>query len=341
MKEIFSHRLKGARKALGLSMEKLAEQIGVSKQMISKYEKGESLPDSRHLLLLSQVLHKEPDYFFRPIKIDVENIRFRKKSKVKGRILAQLQEQIIDKIEKYQEIEEILGIENKFANPLENIIIDSEEHVEQAAEYLRQQWKLWDNPIFSVTELLEKRGIKVLEIETDEHFDGLCAIIDDSAVIVVEKTENVERKRFTLLHELGHLLFNYIQDRKKSEKLANRFAGAMLLPQQAIIDNIGFKPKEIDSLSLEFLQKNYGISKPAIFYRLKDLQIITQSLFIAINKRKNFDPGFKIWLESSIYPVDESTDRFERLVYKALAQDLITYSKASDLLNISIEEIYR
>ncbi len=336
MKEIFAHRLKSARKAKGLSMEKLAGQIGVTKQMISKYEKGESLPDSRHLILLSQVLEKEPDYFFKPIKVDVNNIRFRKKAKLKGRILAQLQEQILDKIEKYQEIEEILGIENKFVNPFKSRNINNEDDAEQAAEELRKLWKLWDNPVFSVTDLLENHGIKILEIEADQHFDGLSAIIEQSAVIVVGKNDNVERKRFTLLHELGHLLLDNEQEPKKSEKLANRFAGAMLLPRQVIIENLGTNVSEKD---IEHLQKTYGISKPAIFYRLKDLQLINQSLFVKINKLKNIDPEFKSWYESSLYPVNESTDRFERLVYKALAQELISYSKAAQLLGISIEDL--
>ena len=50
-----SNRILQARKALGLSQEQLAEQIGVSRQSISKWETGQSAPELDKLVALSQV----------------------------------------------------------------------------------------------------------------------------------------------------------------------------------------------------------------------------------------------------------------------------------------------
>lgn len=44
-----------SRKALGLSQEQLAEQIGVSRQSISKWETGQSAPELDKLVVLSQI----------------------------------------------------------------------------------------------------------------------------------------------------------------------------------------------------------------------------------------------------------------------------------------------
>ena len=49
------------RKALGLSQEQLAEQVGVSRQSISKWETGQSVPELDKLLVLSQVFGVSTD----------------------------------------------------------------------------------------------------------------------------------------------------------------------------------------------------------------------------------------------------------------------------------------
>ena len=50
-----SNQILQARKALGLSQEQLAEQIGVSRQSISKWETGQSAPELDKLVALSRV----------------------------------------------------------------------------------------------------------------------------------------------------------------------------------------------------------------------------------------------------------------------------------------------
>ena len=52
----FSHQLLQARKRRGLSQLELAEQIGVSRQAVSKWETGEAAPDLVKLLALAEAL---------------------------------------------------------------------------------------------------------------------------------------------------------------------------------------------------------------------------------------------------------------------------------------------
>ncbi len=53
--KIFGDKLRGHRKNLGMSQDDVAEKIGVSAQAVSKWEKGECLPDCFNLKLLSEV----------------------------------------------------------------------------------------------------------------------------------------------------------------------------------------------------------------------------------------------------------------------------------------------
>ena len=56
-----SERIVQLRKALGLSQEQLAEQVGVSRQSISKWETGQSAPELEKLVTLSKIFHVSID----------------------------------------------------------------------------------------------------------------------------------------------------------------------------------------------------------------------------------------------------------------------------------------
>ena len=57
-----SEKLQNLRKAAGLSQEALAEQLGVTRQAVSKWETGEGKPDIDNLLPLAKLLHTTVDY---------------------------------------------------------------------------------------------------------------------------------------------------------------------------------------------------------------------------------------------------------------------------------------
>lgn len=57
-----SEKIYYCRKKAGLSQEALAEQIGVSRQAVSKWETGEAVPEVSKLPLLAQALHVSVDW---------------------------------------------------------------------------------------------------------------------------------------------------------------------------------------------------------------------------------------------------------------------------------------
>ena len=70
----------------------------------------------------------------------------------------------------------------------------------------------------------------VTEIEVGAQFDGLQATVADKPVIVVSKGWPGDRQRFTLAHELGHLLLHgRLTDGLDEERACHRFASAFLL----------------------------------------------------------------------------------------------------------------
>ena len=109
MENIVAYRIKNARKLKGLSQQDVADELQISKQMVSKYEKGISMPSSSKLLKLSRLFGLKIDYFFNSFKVDIGEVNFRKKSSFPMKKQNSLKEEIKINLENYLLIEETLS----------------------------------------------------------------------------------------------------------------------------------------------------------------------------------------------------------------------------------------
>jgi len=146
-----------------------------------------------------------------------------------------------------------------------------------------------------------------------------------------------DRQRFNLAHELGHLVLRIVGELIE-ERAVNRFAGAFLVPSEAAIQELGARRKALSYSELYLLKHRYGMSMQAWVYRAKDLGIISQSAaraHFADFRRMGWhrkEPGEQL--------DPEEPKRFERLVHRALAEDLISRSRAEELLMKPIGELW-
>ena len=191
-------------------------------------------------------------------------------------------------------------------------------------------------------ELLEERGIKVVSIELDK-IDGLTARVgrvgkEALPVILVNARDWRERQRFTLAHELGHMVLD-IAPGVDEEKAAHRFAGAFLMPAEALWSEIGKHRTSISLGELLRLKELFGASFQAITYRCRDLGILPETVFRNLFKvfadRGWRSPPFKE--PGAVAP--DRPKRFERLCYRALAEGAISEAKAAELLDLSVHEL--
>ncbi len=337
----FGERLNSARKMAGMSMEGLAQKAGavVSKQAINKYEKGKINPSSEVLLALANALDVKVDYFFRSSRITISGIEFRKRSRLTKKEEDRIKYQTIDFIQKYIEIEDILNTRQKYKNPVAHNRIQSHAEIECAALEIRKKWKLGNGPVPHLIELLEDNGLKIFEVEADERFDGLSGFAEDKTipVIAVLKKQDLVRKRFTIAHELGHLLLDFSEtEEKSSEKLCHAFAGALLLPKDVMEEELGRKRDKVTEWELKKLKGIYGASMQAIMARAYQLGIISDNAWRSFNIYIN-QKGWKK-NEPGTYEGKERANRFKQLVLHAAAEQIISYSKAAGLLNKPLAE---
>jgi len=330
-------RIKQARRANGYTLRKLAEQVGVSHQAISKYENSEDIPSSDVLVRLGESLKVKLDYFFRKNTVTVEKPRFRKhKSLLPRKEERSILSCVAENSERYLDIERSFKNDTieRFSFPTSvNCRVSTMEDVESRAEQLRIAWGIGLDAIENVVHLLEDKGIKIIALKTHDEFDALSYMANDMPVIVIRDGVHGDRQRFSLCHELGHL---FLKPDKKidEEKTANRFSGAFLVPAQTVYFELGEKRRFIDPNELLILKKKYGMSMQAWIYRARDLDIISQSVANRIfalfrkNKWHITEPGEQI--------SSEKPERMELLVWKALGEDFISESRAAELLGKSL-----
>lgn len=344
---IFPKRLKQARTAARMSMDELVTKMGmsISKQSISKYEKGVMMPSSNIMLALANALDCDINFLIRPFLFNGSdlNLSFRKKTSLGVKDVKALKVNVEDKIERYLEVEEILGIlADEYFKTETTHLISKIEDMTECADNVRNSWNLGLSPIANIMTLLESKGVKVIETKGPDGFDGVSGIVNGKYMFIVVNTQDIssERVRFTLLHELAHLLFNEnMSDRLKPleiEKMCNAFASEMLLPAETLKKYLCNNDKLALSELIE-LQKYYGISIDAIMHKLHTIGIVSDSRYKWYCIRKKREPMRSV-VEESRYP-KEVSNHFESLVCKALAQNLITESKASSLLNGSVAKI--
>lgn len=344
MKAQIGNRIKSARLLAGLSLRELSVAVNeiVSHNAISKYEKGEMMPDGMVLIALAKVLNVQTDYLLRPQTVEITNIAFRKKSRLTVKKTNAIKENIKDNIERYIELETFLNFQNTFKNPIKDIAIHNANDVEDAVVALLHQWDLGTNALPNVIEILEDNDIKVVEIDADEKFDGLSGWANQHIpIIVLNRNFTVERKRFTALHELGHLLLNFnneMVNHSDEEKLCNRFAGVMMLPRETLFNELGQKRSSISINELIYIKESYGISIQAIMARAKDLNIISNDQYVRFRIKVNQDQNLKKEIGYGEYKGTEHSYRFKQLLYRATAEEIISMSKAASLANVKLAQ---
>lgn len=351
----FGKRLRQARIKEKLSMDELCQKIGgkVTQQSISKYEQGKMMPDSDLLIAFSDVLNVTIDFLFRPFGVDLTamEVAFRKKSAVSKKEIESVKVKVQDGIERYMEIDRILNINPVFLVPSMPNRLTTPEDMQKEARKLRDEWQLGFSPIANTAELLESKGVNVVYIDGPVGFAGLSGKVNGDIPFIVlnDKDEDkhgkisIERRRFTTMHEYCHLrygdLFPADMEPSDIEHLCDAFASEMLLPSEVLEGFVEGKAL-ISGKELTYLQSVYGISVDAIMHKMNALKLINGNRYrgYCINKNKNAE--LRAYYEQSRF-CESKSKLFETKVYHALANELLSISKAADLLNTSVYEVHK
>lgn len=294
-------RLIDARKAARLNQTELSERIGVTRQAVSTYERGEKVPEAETFARICAVL-AQPAAFFTtedaPVFGDY-SVRFFRKfgpDTVRRNEACAVYTRWFVQAAKYLDAHvNYPAVEISHVAPADPSGRYSEEEIEIAAEECRQRWGLGLGPISNVIALVESKGVAVcryqIENERIEAFSFWNG--DRPFIFCASDRESGTRARFDVAHELGHLILHrWIEPEelenpktlKLIEREADRFAGAFLLPRKSF-------PNEVYSPRLDAfldLKRRWHVSIQAMVYRCSDLGVIDEYQFTNLYKQMSF-----------------------------------------------------
>lgn len=338
---LIGSRLRQIRLSRGLTLDELASDMGgiVTKQAISKYESGKSQPSHVVLNKLSSALGIRASNLCQETHFTVQFHGFRKQSKLGEREQARIQSQVTQMLEYRIRLQNLYSKETAKSLPFKQLEVGSFDDIEVAANKLRNMWELGSAPISSVTDTLEEHRIHVLELNKAKNFDGLSATATDDthtiiAGAVVTRSETAgERQRFTLAHELGHLVIK-LNSKLEEEKVANRFAGALLAPKEILLSITGDNRHFITLDELLLLKDRFGISIQALLYRMRDLNIISKTY----HKQWCIEFSSQGWRENEpgLLPREDPI-WFKRTLLQAVTEDCLTKEDAEKMLGESLD----
>lgn len=328
--------LKRFRLLKGLSLQKAGDLLNMSATAVSKYEKGLLIPNSSKLIEFSKAYDIKTKELLKVYNVPLMSFAsFRKKKRLTGQRLELLKEVIQNEVTKYLEI---ISINNTSVLKIKKHNCKTLEDVEDIAIKFRESIKISNKqPLSDLINVLENLGIIIIQIKNINNqfsdFDGLSEIVNNVPVIVLlDDIKDGARQRFTIAHELGHLLLS--TDKLDEEKMCNRFASSLLMPKEAVINEFGKHRNNISFYELNAFKEEYKVSYSAIIYRLKDLDIISTYLY----KRLSIILNSKIGINDPNPIAVEKSYQFKKIVYKLENDNIITINKACELLGVTINE---
>ena len=323
----------------------------VSAQAISKYEAGKMLPRWGTLFSLAKALDVSVEFLMGGQIQALEGIGFRKHSRTSAKDRVRAEVLVTEQLENYLAIEHILDIQPA-PDPFDGLRSDQIQSLEQAeslANRLRAQWNLGLGPIPSMTGLLESRGIKLIEADLPERFDGLACTVKrargqpDTEAVVISSRTGIERRRFTLARELAQrVILGVTNAVVRPEKVFDRFAAALLVPAAHLREQAGSNRHGITYSEMVRLKHSYGVSAATMCARLREVGVVSAA---ALDRA--FRGYLRAWRKREPAPIRpnqglgafEEPQRFENLVWRGLGEQLFSPVRGAELLRRSLREV--
>ncbi len=341
---MLGRNIKKYRMLSGLSLRQMAEHLDVSHQTIKKYEDEKLMPSSQRLIEIAKLLNVNIGDLLNTYSVpELKFENFRKQSKLSKTKEKGLYMLISDEIAKYIEILDLANEMYSFDKTKWSFDVNSINDIESIAIKVRKILGVSDEcALDNLTDKLEDNNFLILEIDYEEKFDGFCEYVDNLAFIILS-SKGYERNRFTLAHELAHLILKFEEklNDKEIEHYCDYFASCLLMPKVAMKKELEFRNNSITrNVSINeiiLIAKEYKVSLNAVIMRLNDLGIIDdykkRNLFILLSKN-----GLKT---KQLKLVDEHPSRKEKIIFRLEAEKIISTDEAIKYLGVTTDEFFR
>ena len=286
-------RIREAREARGLSLEAFAEALGVTKQAVARFESGQAAPSGETMRRIIVASEQPPSFFVMqreraangifPFWRGLKRMELHHRKRISRRL--EWAADVVSFLSEYVDLPDVKVPSGDF-----DVECDSFESAEKAADALRESWGLGRGPLRDLSSVMELHGFILVRENVDcVDMDAVSAWqFGRPYVLYSADVSSGPRTAFNLAHELGHMILHSSAEVNSDniiaiEKQADRFASALLLPQETF-------SREVLGTSLGhflFLKEKWGVSIAAMAYRCRELGILNQNQFSYIFRQLN------------------------------------------------------
>ena len=269
--EALGTRIRLARARRGLTKAALARATGFSVRQIDEYE-AQGAP-AAHVERLAAELHVPEPYLTREgvDPILTSEARFRSLSRATERQRSAACAAGTSGIELYEWLADRFRLPSVVLPDLDG------EAPERAADAVRAAWEQGRGALPNLTQLAEANGVRVVSLPPIAHtVDAYSLWREDRPYVFLSTMKSVERTRFDLAHEIGHLVLHSRGHRGDLEREADEFAAAFLMPAELLLARVGKEPAVPAVLRL---RSDYGVAATAMLRRLHDLGVLSDEVY--------------------------------------------------------------
>ncbi len=269
--------LRIARQLRGLQQGQAAQELELSQAMLSRVENHLS-PFGVDLIERAAAVFRIPYAFFlqedtvlgAPVSV---HPMWRKKAAVAVRDIDQIVAELNVRVMHLRRLLRAVEIETPYSIP-SLPVEDYEGNVEKIAALVRAQWQLPPGPIPNLTRTLEAAGIVIAHSGmAGSAVDGVTFSAPGlPSLIILNVKQPADRMRFTLAHELGHLVMHRTQPTPLMENEANDFASFFLMPTRDIRP---YFTRRVDLRLLAELKPVWRTSMASLLMRARSLGLLT------------------------------------------------------------------
>lgn len=323
-----------ARESRGLTQKELAKKSGIGQSVISKYENDMLEISDENLTQIANVLKYPIPLFTQQefiLGFGSTCLYHRKRQTISVHDLRRIQAKI--NLIRMHIARLLLSaeIESKYEFPCFDIS-EYDDNPESIADLVRRSWRLPLGPIRNLVDVIERSGAIVVPLRFETRkLDAISQWPNNMPPIIFINVEMPwERIRFSLAHELGHLIMHKAPT-VDQEAEANNFASAFLMPKRDISSDL----RNLTIPQAAQLKPYWRASMQALIYRAHELRQITKSqytsLFTQISRH-----GFRTHEPNPLTP--ETPNILRNLIEVHLRQHQYTIPELSARLNLFVKE---
>jgi len=275
------HMLTLARDKRGVTQSQLCKKLNIGQGTLSKYENGVNEPPDEIVSDIANILGFREEFFYEPGRPHgLPPFHFRKRSKLGVKALNTI---VADVNIRRLHIGKLLkSYELDFKHRIPQIDADDyfgrvrrKPHIGEVAQHLRELWSVPPGPIDNVASLIEDCGGIVITCDFGtDLIDAMSQRVEGLPVLFfVNSNSPADRVRFTLAHELGHMVLHTLalNDDDKMEDEADLFAGTFMVPDKEFKRQL----RKFDLRHLANMKGYWKISMAALAKKASQMRLIT------------------------------------------------------------------